>query len=702
MQPVKGSRRTSVIRGGVGVLSLLVTLTFMLTTTKVSAQTFELTILHNNDAESQLIDAGSGLEDFGGVARFKTLVDTLKAQAAANSRSVVMLSSGDNYLAGPEFNASLQLPAGQPYYDAVAIDFIGYDALAIGNHEFDFGPDVLAQFISDVSTTQPPFLSANLDFSLEDTLQALVDAGRIASSTVVTVDGEQVGIIGATTPDLPFISSPRNVVVDTSVASVQSEVDALQAAGINKIILISHLQSINEDIDLAAELSGVDIMIAGGGDELLANAGDLLIPGDSSQIFGPYPMIATDADSNVVPVVTTTGAYRYVGRLIVEFDANGDLVSIDINSGPVRVAGGTNPDAVTSNTEVQTMVVDPVVQAVADLAANVVGTSEVVLNGVRSSVRTEETNLGNLITDALLWQSQELAGAFGVDAPNVALQNGGGIRNDSEIAAGDITELTTFDILPFSNFVTIIPDIPPTQFKEILENAVSQVENTSGRFAQIGGFVMTYDPNGTAQVLDDNDNPTTPGSRILEVMLDDGTPIVENGVVAAGAPSLDVATIDFLARGGDQYPYRDADFTAVGVTYQRALANYITQLPNSLITAADYPEGGEGRITEILVSVNTNGQFPDRYSLKQSFPNPFNPATTIRYDLPSTSNVLLKIYNILGQEVRTLVNEEQAPGEKSVVWDARDQFGRPASSGIYIYQIQAGEFMESHKMVLLR
>ncbi|MCZ6776197.1 MAG: 5'-nucleotidase C-terminal domain-containing protein, partial [Ignavibacteria bacterium] len=433
----------------------------------------------------------------------------------------------------------------------------------------------------------------------EDTLQALVNTGRIASRTVLSVSGEQVGIIGATTPDLPLISSPRNVIVDPDVAGiVQMEIDALEASGVNKIILISHLQSITEELNLATQLSGVDIIIAGGGAELLANPGNLLTPGDSSQIFGPYPLIATDADSNDVPVVVTNGDYRYVGRLSVEFDANGDIVSIDTNSGPVRVAGGTNPDSVTPNPDVQTMVVDPVEQAIAALAANVVGTSQVVLDGLRTSVRTEETNLGNLIADALLWQGQELAGVFGVDTPKVALQNGGGIRNNSEIPAGDITELTTFDILPFTNFVTIIPAIPPAQFKEILENAVSRVKTVRGRFAQIGGFVMTWDPSGTAQVLDANGNPTTAGTRIVLVTLDDGTPIVVNGTVVAGAPDLHISTIDFLARGGDQYPYRGAAFTSVGVTYQQALANYITQLPNSLIAAADYPEGGEGRITE--------------------------------------------------------------------------------------------------------
>ena len=146
-----------------------------------------------------------------------------------------------------------------------------------------------------------------------------------------------------------------------------------------------------------------------------------------------------------------------------------------------------------------------------------------------------EANEGNLIADALLFQAQALAGSFGVPAPNVALQNGGGIRNDSEIPPGDITELTTFDMVPFPNFVTIIPDIPASQFKEILENAVSRVESVSGRFAQVSGFRFVYDPDGTAQVLDDDGNVTTPGSRIVTVTLDDGTPIVAGGAVAAGA-----------------------------------------------------------------------------------------------------------------------------------------------------------------------
>ena len=207
---------------------------------------FWLTILHNNDGESKLLNLGAGLEDFGGAARFKTVVDREKWGATQGPRAggqkgakrgVVMVSSGDNFLAGPEFTASLE--KGVPFYDTIAMDLIGYTAVDIGNHDFDFGPDVLADFIEGYQRSQPPYLSANLDFSGEPRLQALVDQGRIASSTVVKERGEYIGIVGATTPALSYISSPRNVVVDADVAgAVQGEVDKLEAKGVDKICLL--------------------------------------------------------------------------------------------------------------------------------------------------------------------------------------------------------------------------------------------------------------------------------------------------------------------------------------------------------------------------------------------------------------------------------------------------------------------------------
>ncbi len=562
-----------------------------------------LTIFHNNDGESQLINAGAGIEDFGGIARFATLLGNLRAEAEAGPGINITLNSGDNFLAGPEFNASLQ--KGAPYYDSIGLNRMGYDAMALGNHEFDFGPDVLEEFIISFDSP-PPFVSANLVFIEEPGLQALVDDGIIVTSTIIVAEGEAIGVIGATTPELPFISSPRNVIVLSDIADiVQTEVDELTADGINKIIFISHLQDVNEDLGLAGQLNDIDVMIAGGGDELLANEGDLLVPGDElANAFGPYPLIAAGADGRDIPVVTTTGNYKYVGRLIVEFDPEGNLIAIDDVSGLVRVAGGDNPDAVLPDGFIQENVVDPVSDYVSGLAANVIAESEVALEGRRSpGVRTEETNLGDLTADALLYQATVLAGEFGMPVPDAALQNGGGIRNDTLIPAGEITELTTFDILPFANFVSIVPGIPREQFKEIMENCVSQIPTADGRFAQIAGFSMVYDPDGTPQVLDDELNVVTPGTRVRSIILDTGAVIVEDGAVVAGGP-VTIVTNDFSARGGDMYPFRGAPFTTVGVVYQQALFNYIIDPVvdgglGGVISAADFPEGGEGRITTV-------------------------------------------------------------------------------------------------------
>jgi 5'-nucleotidase len=568
-------------------------------TTAGEAELLRLTILHNNDGESQLLDAGAELESFGGVDRFVTKLGELRDAAEADAddglaHAAVVLSSGDNFLAGPEFSVSLT--KGPPFYDALALDAVAYDAICLGNHDFDFGPDTLADFIGGFEG-DAVFLSANLDVSQEPALALLADGGRIAKSVVVDVaGGHRIGIVGATTPMLPFISSPRDVVVDSDVAAaIQAEVDALEADGVDKIILISHLQSLAEDLELAPLLTGVDVMIAGGGDEVLANAGDLLIPGDEEEIYGPYPLTA----DNGVPIVTTKGNYRYIGRLVVDFDASGEVVAIADDSGVVRIAGAPEADGVAGDPAIHDAVIVPLVDALAALAANVVATSEVVLDGKKSAVRTVETNQGDLIADALLWQASALAGEYGAKTPTIALQNAGGIRNDSEIPAGDVSELDTFDMLPFPNFITVVEDVPPAQLKEILENAVSNVENSDGRFAQIAGFKLTYDPGAAARELDDEGNVLAEGERVVDVILDDDTAIILGGAVEGGAPDVSIATIDFLARGGDQYPYGDAPRTTLGVSYQQALLNYIVDGLAGMISAADYPEGGEGRISAL-------------------------------------------------------------------------------------------------------
>ncbi|MGQ0608127.1 MAG: bifunctional metallophosphatase/5'-nucleotidase [Chloroflexota bacterium] len=604
------------------VLSLLILLAAVLvaaapvTASRPASEVdYWLTILHNNDGESKLLEQLAVANDpttaYAGIARFVQLLNELRTDAVSGppptpgaKRGVVTLSSGDNFLAGAEFAASLD--KGVPFYDSIAANLIGYDAMAIGNHEFDFGPEVLADYISGVDAGIP-FVSANLDVSGEPSLAALAATGRIVPSYVIKERGERIGIVGATTPQLPNISSPRNVIVNEVAPAVQAEVDQLTAEGVTKIILISHLQDVGEDLELATELSGIDVMIAGGGDELLINADDLKSPGDAATApAGPYPLTATGDDGAQIPVVTTAGNYKYAGRLVVGFNSAGNVIATDAAlTGPVRVVGEGYADGVAADPQATAQVVEPVQAFLAELAANVLATSAVPLNGLRGSVtgetintagvRNSETNLGNLTADSLLWQAQGKAAEFGVDSPQVAFQNGGGIRNDSVIPAGPISELNTFQILSFTNFVSVMEDLSAAELKTILETSVSVIGN--GRFGQWAGLEFTYDPAAPARAIDSTTCAvSSEGSRVQDVTVG-GVPIyVDGALVAPAGWTVDLSTNDFTFRGGDCYDFGSHPFTTVGVTYQQALANYLVDGLGGVIAAADYPVGGEGRI----------------------------------------------------------------------------------------------------------
>jgi len=543
---------------------------------------FVLTILHNNDGESKLLpDDGSD----PGVARFVALVKQL--QAGASGSGVVTLTSGDNFLASQEFGVSLAREG--PLYDSVALSGV-YDAMALGNHDFDMGPEVTARFIKGFDPAIP-FLSANLDFSAEPELQALVDEGLIAASTVIVTGGERVGVIGAVTPMLPNISSPRNVVVSPVLPAVRAAVEALTADGVDKIVLVSHLQDVAEETELVASLSGVDVVIAGGGDDLLRNDGDTCLPGEDA--VAPYPIMVEDSAGTMVPVVTAPGGYRCIGELNVTFDAGGNVTAAE--GGSVGVGFDVEPDP-----GVQTTVIEPLTAAVALISSEVIGASEVELDGRKPMVRTVATNEGNLLADALRATATNLAEGFGSPVPDVAIQNGGGIRNDAVIPPGDITVGTTWDIAPFRNFV-VVGEVPRETLHILLEQALDRLPGAGGQFAQVSGFTLTYDPSAPArEIARDGDCSLVgnPGGRVREVVLDDGTVIVTGGQVVPGDPVV-LATIDFLAGGGDCYPLADVEFTKLGVSYQQALANYVSEDLGGKITAEDYPAGGGGRIVAL-------------------------------------------------------------------------------------------------------
>jgi 5'-nucleotidase/UDP-sugar diphosphatase len=570
------------------------------------SNSFRLTLLHNNDGESKYV-VGDSIANYGGITRFKTVLDRLRGEADSYSdfaeatgtetKGTLTISSGDNYLAGLNLRASFQrYDAHQgPWYDSEAINAIGYDATTIGNHEYDFGPERLAQFVTGANTTQ--FLTANTDFSGEPSLQALRDSGRIANSVVVEKGGQKIGIIGVSPPETPTISSPRRVRFSDQVASiVNAEAQKLTGAGVNKIVLSSHLQNSANERAVVAQIKNVDIVISGGADDLLANGSDAIVPGAGSPV-GPYPLLVRDSTGTIVPIVTTQGEYRYVGRLTVTFDAAGHIASTDqARSGPVRVtADPAQPDYVAEDPALKAKITDPLVAFKASLAAHKIGTTNVLLDGGNPDpIRLKESNLGDLVADGFLAAANRTAAADGRPLATVAFSNGGGIR--TSIAAGDITEKSTFDVLPFDNVIVTVPNVTPARLKELMEWGVATLPTNNGRFPQIGGYKMVVKQSGTAQVQDADFNVTTPGTRIQSITLDNGTKIVENGTLVPGAPSVNLATTNFTASNGDSYPFRGLPQVAAGVPYQQSLYDYIVTDLGGVVSSAKYPAGGTGRI----------------------------------------------------------------------------------------------------------
>jgi 5'-nucleotidase len=259
-------------------------------------------------------------------------------------------------------------------------------------------------------------------------------------------------------------------------------------------------------------------------------------------------------------------------------------------------------NGVVANATVQSETVAPVSSYVAGLAADVRATTSVDLRqGGSSTIRSRQTNLGCLVADGLLHTAQARAASYGVDAPQISLVNGGGIR--ANVVAGNVTTKSTFDVSPFGNFVSVVEDLRLDDLKLVLENAYSKTtENTStpgvidtvgsdGRFAHLGGMSVAYDVTRPGMVLSSS-AITTPGSRVQSIVIG-GTTYLQNGswLVDPVATTVDVALPAFSANGGDQY-FRFAiggtttylsqlyGYTTLGVTDQQAFRGYVDFMAN--------------------------------------------------------------------------------------------------------------------------
>jgi 2',3'-cyclic-nucleotide 2'-phosphodiesterase (5'-nucleotidase family) len=572
---------------------------------KSSQADIRLTILHANDAE-QLMPTALDSGNYGGAALFISKMKDLRSEFNSKGHGVLSISAGDNLMPGRELSASL---GGDTLYHSMFLDQAGFEFVSIGNHEFDAGPDVTASFIN--SAKYPTFLSSNLNFSAHKPLNDLFISNKIVKSTLVDVTIAdkiiKVGLVGATTKNLNFISSPSPVVVDLNVVgSVQAEVDSLTTNGASLVILVSHLQGVSEELSLLTQLSGVDVVIAGGGDNRLANPSDKLIPGESAE--GSYPLIGLDKDGSAVPVVTVDGQLKYIGRLTLNLTSSGEVTGW--NGGPQRVVDsgidqfhGTSPDIIAYET-----IENPIEKYVSSLSALKISNEiSFALDGGKDDIRARETNLGNLIADSQLWVAQTYAKDKNAPVADVALANGGGIRasiNESGSSNYKASVDDTYTVLPFGNIVTVVPNVSAAELKLLLENAYSKTVlsdgkpkrsgDGTGRFAQVAGFTVEYDITAKPMVMDENSVVTQQGVRVVNAAMNDGKKIIENGIPADNL-TLNVAIVDFLADNkGDQYfTFRSGaiDNIKLGFTYQAALAEYISAGLKGDLSKYEKPDG---------------------------------------------------------------------------------------------------------------
>ena len=542
---------------------------------------FQLTVLHFGAGQS----AVGPHDGAGGLDRFVELVRREHIRAEQTGGDVV-IGLGDQFAPGPEFAAARAEP-GRPL-DALALGRVPADAYVIGDHDLDLGADTLAQFIDDVG--RGTFLSATLDPAADPALGPLVDRGRIAQSTVVTRWGRPIGVVGVTSPRLAAAGA---VDVDADVVpAVQAEIDRLSDADVDIVILASHLESLPADQDLAGRLTGVDLVLSGGGDDVLADPGARLAPGDEVLVAGPYPLLQADAAGVPVPVAATSGRYRYLGRLVAWFDSDGVLVRLAPSSGPLLVTG-SGPGSVASQPFVRRRVVDVTRARVAAQPVTPLAVSQVDLDGVRAAVRTAEGSLGNLVADGVLATARRAAERGDRRDPDVALVGSGALGFDHVVAAGPVTVRDTFDLASNDRLLVSGP-MTGARLKRVLEFAVSGAADVSPRWVQVAGLAMVVDIDQAPLVLDAAGHVTQAGRRIRSVVLASGREVVREGRVVPGR-AVTVAFDETLLAMGHPLGAASEQWW-VGATVQQSLADHLVNELGGAVGARQYPAAGEGRI----------------------------------------------------------------------------------------------------------
>jgi 2',3'-cyclic-nucleotide 2'-phosphodiesterase/3'-nucleotidase/5'-nucleotidase len=479
---------------------------------------YAVTILHTNDTHAHLEN----------VSRYCNKVIELRDSVGEDN--TLLLHSGDVF-------------AGTPYYleyhgqaDLWFMNYLKYDAMCLGNHEFDDGVDTLADF---VTKAEFPILCANFDFSKEQRLAKVV-----IPNTIITRSELDYGIFGLTTKETKSMSSPGpNIVINDHIAAAKEAVTYFEKKGIDNVIALTHI-GWDVDIELAKLVEGIDVIVGG----------------HSHTVPNKYPTLIAEDDTPTL--VVQAGCFdQYIGQLNVAFDKKG-VVRDWTSSQLIPIDDKITEDAASAAKLAEYN------KPLEQLLSTIIGKTLVELDSARERIRVKETNLGNLITDAMLRKA-------GCVNARIALINSGSVRKS--IPVGDVSLWQAMQALPFNNYLESV-DLTGKQIIDALENSVSQVEEVKGRFLQVAGLRFTWNP----------DNP--PGERVGKVEI--GTP--DNYEPIEPESTYCVATTDYIIQGGDDYTVMNdgTNKENLGFMLYEVLAEYIKS--NSPVNPAV-----EGRIKRI-------------------------------------------------------------------------------------------------------
>lgn len=507
------------------------------TTSTTKDLTGHIVILHTNDVH-------------GGIAGYAKLA-AAKESYTTSGAYTLLVDAGDYIQGDPTVSASQGKTAIE------LMNSTGYDAATVGNHEFDYGYANLKTISAQANF---PILAANVQYN---------GATAFDSHTIFTAaNGKKIGVFGLETPETATKAHPAKIQGVTFVGGqdmmklAQTEVDTLKAAGCDYVICLGHLgidaeSTGNRSIDVLNAVTGIDVFIDGHSHSTL------------DQIKA-----ATNGTGKVGNAYLTSTGTKLANVGVVDIAPDGTITTSNV---PLDTLTAENADTAAVIQRIQQ-------QIDADYGA-VFAQSEVQLNGEKAQVRTGETNLGDLITDAMLWQ----AGTLG-EKVDAAVNNGGGIR--ASLSVGGLTKKDINTVLPFGNTLYLVK-LTGAQLLEALEASTCSLPESIGAFPQVSGIEYTVN---TGAKFSSTEN--YPGSTYGKPNAVNRVTIQRVGGAAFDpAETYTIVTNDFLGAGGDTYyTFKSSPVGYdTGVPLDEVLMDYITAQCKGTITKAAYGQTA-GRI----------------------------------------------------------------------------------------------------------